>query len=129
MGLVSQSKGMLLILMTITWVGTPKLFAEDIIPRQFESLEAAMAYADRSFAGGSLQVFELNSQQYMVLTLHGSGVKDLAIAAYKKTDGKWVFAAEGERNPEGGSHTIVQKDDSIIISGEDGYESILIEAP
>lgn len=100
--------------------------AENIIPRSFANVEQAIDYANNSFAGSSVKIFKINNEEYMTLIIHGSGVPDLAIAAYKKEEGNWEFVSEGERLPSA-RHSIIQKENKLIVTDGKGFESILIE--
>lgn len=104
------------------------LKAQKSIPKAFDSLNDAYDYANKSFAGGTIQLFNLKGAQYLVLSIYGSGVPDIAIVAYKKNRDKWIFEAQGKRSPNPSvKHTVVQDLHSLIIKGNDGFKSVLIK--
>jgi hypothetical protein len=91
--------------------------AEDFIPKSFPSTQEAKTYAETSFAGGRTETFSINGKEIMVLVIYGSGVPDLAIAAYLKKRGTWEFIAEGNRLGPTVTHTIKQEGNKLMIYG------------
>ena len=102
--------------------------AVDLIPKSFPSIQAAKAYAETSFAGGKTETFSVNGKEIMVLVIYGSGVPDLAIAAYLKKKGNWQFVAEGNRLGPTVTHTIKQEGNKLMIYGDPTNKpSLLLE--
>lgn len=87
------------------------------VPKTFESIAAAEKYAKRLFAGGSSDLLKVANGEVLVLRVYGSGVPDIAIAAYRTAKDGWALAAEWL--PETiEAHIVFVSDGDIVIRGE-----------
>ena len=64
-----------------------------LYPHWFGSRELAENYAGSLFAGGDVEVLQVSDKQILVLYVHGSGVPEIGIAAYRSSDKMWELAA------------------------------------
>lgn len=106
--------------------GAPKDVTH-IVPASFESREAAAKYASGQFAGGAVDVLKVGKEEVLVVSIYGSGVPDIAIAAYLYSGTRWDLAAE-LRPPVAEIHkTIVESGAVVVVGGTTGKKIVLLK--
>ena len=95
---------------------------EEVVPAVFSSRRVAESYVTKLPAGGSVDVLRYGGEEVIVVYVYGSGVPDIAIAAYRMKDGVWQRAAL-VRPSVRGLHRAIEKDGAIVIVAGDSDET------
>ena len=99
-----------------------------IVPAEFESRATAVKYVSKLSAGGAVDMLKVGNKDVLVVYIYGSGVPDIAIAAYRLSQNRWILAAEID-GALGGIHKAVVSDGAIILVGSKTEERlVLLEA-
>lgn len=86
-------------------------------PPSFPSREAAEQAAHGLFAGGDVDVLRVRNKEVLIFIVHGSGLPDIGIAAYFRTNGAWQYAADFRPSPDE-FHKAKVSGNAIVIVGE-----------
>lgn len=98
-----------------------------ITPPIFESRDAAEQYVKKCWAGGAVEILRAGKNDVLVLYLYGSGIPDIAIAAYRFVDGKWARASEVKPSPAG-LHRACVRNGAIVITSDHSSEEVVLLA-
>jgi hypothetical protein len=90
---------------------------DSLYPHWFGSRERAESYAGSLFAGGDVDVLRVADKDILVLYVHGSGVPDIGIAAYRRSDGMWELAATF-RPKSSEPHRAIVSGKEVLVVGE-----------
>jgi len=71
-----------------------------VFPPSLASRNAADAYVAASFAGGRVDVLEVQGKQFIVVFRHGSGRPIIGIAVYRYGTSHWELVAEPQLRKE-----------------------------
>jgi hypothetical protein len=98
------------------------------VPAAFESRDAAAKYVSGLFAGGDVDTLKVGKKEVLVVYVYGSGVPDIAIAAYRFSDGKWVLASEWSPPTVEIHKAVVSEGDVVVVGAKTGKKWILLKA-
>lgn len=103
-----------------------------IVPFEFKSQAEAEKYVSGLFAGGSISKLTIGRREVLVIHVSGSGVPDIAFAAYVFSEGRWVLASEMLPNKMGQiieSHEItIVGNEIVVVGGKSGQKWVLFRA-
>jgi hypothetical protein len=86
-------------------------------PTAFDSRDAAAAYAHGRVAGGDVDMLKVGDTDVLIVYIHGSGVRDIAIAAYRLSEGHWQLATQFHP-PPGEVHKAIVSGKEVVVIGE-----------
>lgn len=100
--------------------------AGHLVPAEFATEQDAANYVNTLFAGGHLSKFNVGADSIIVISVHGSGVPEIAFAAYALIDGRWKRESElcwGAMNHIIESHKLQVIGEKLMVVGEDSGQS------
>jgi len=97
-------------------------------PPGFGSRGDADLYVRALSAGGRVALLKAGAQSVLVVYVHGMGIPDLAIAAYRASGGHWLRAAEWSGGPAEAHSARLDRGAVVVVGERSGFSCVLIAA-
>ncbi len=98
-------------------------------PKEFVSRDAAEAFVKHAFAGGDVSIGEAEGQAVMFVSVQGSGVPSIYVAAYAESGTAWVRTAEVAAVPPLTQWVSILGNAVVVYSGKEPQCVMMVVQP